>query len=587
MCGIAGYTGKNVESVLIDKLKRLEYRGYDSAGIAVNGKNGLVITKTAGMIDNFKKAVKNTVGAKSGIAHTRWATHGKPDEINAHPHVSNDKKWAIVHNGIIENYAELKEELKTKGMVFYSETDSEVVAKLLSFYDNGNDEETVKKTLSRLKGSYALAAIKNGLDRVYFAKNKSPLFAAVNVGRSLIASDSSCFCGFSKEYYAIDDGESGYVENGKFVVFGLKKEKSPIKTQSLADVETKEYPHFMLKEIYDARAAIKNVYDYYSDSEIYKKILSLNVNDYNEAIFTGCGTAYHACLFGAEFFSVKTNLSCRAVVSSELRYGNYKINEKTLVFLISQSGETADTLAAFEKAKEKGAKTVAVINAEYSALAKAADMVLPIKAGAEIAVASTKAYSAQIATLYAVSELLLSRKEKPLEELKKFINNFDFGQIEDYKSVADKLKNLSGIFMIGRGRDYYSANEASLKIKETCYISADVYYGGELKHGFLALIDENTYVVVFATEKNVFNKTLSNAEEARSRGAKLILFTCFDAGEDFESKCEAVIKVKNVGGDLQAIANILPWQFIAYYTSVGKGINPDKPRNLAKSVTVE
>lgn len=592
MCGIVGYIGNNVEKVLIKKLKKLEYRGYDSAGIAVGANDGFSVFKAKGEIKNLESIVKETKGATAGIGHTRWATHGKPDEINAHPHISSDKKWVLVHNGIIENYGELKEKLIAAGMDFYSQTDSETIAKLLQYYSCEDGLETLRKTVTALRGSYALAIMRAGENAVYFSKNRSPLFVALNGKNALIASDVICFKDFAKEYYVLEDGEFGVVKDGKLTV---KNEigdvsKSPVILENFDDYSENEYDHYMLKEIFETKNSLTSIAEYYSVPENYKELSKININNYDKIVLVGCGTAYHACLFGAKFLHDKIGVDCFTFVASEFRYSDQKINEKTLLFLISQSGETADTLAAMELAHEKGAKTVAIVNVEYSTLAKRASVCVPIKAGTEVAVASTKAYSSQIAVLYLVAEILeasLKNTEFSTDELKEFIKYFNFGQIQLYRMIADVLRYQRKIFMIGRGADYYSANEASLKIKETCYIDSDTYYAGELKHGFLALIDETTYVVVFATEKSVLSKLLCNAEEAYSRGAKLILFTCFDVEESFTSKCEHVIKINDSENGLQAINNIVPWQLIAYYTSIAKGINPDRPRNLAKSVTVE
>ena len=593
MCGIVGYIGKDVENVIISKLKKLEYRGYDSAGIAVGSENGYKVFKAKGEIKNLEKIVEKTVGADIGIGHTRWATHGKPDEINAHPHVSSDSEWALVHNGIIENYAEIKEKLIGKGLSFYSQTDSETVAKLLEYYPAAEGLTALNKVISTLDGSYALAILHRGEKRIYFAKRKSPLYIAIKDGEALLASDIICFGGFAKEYYVIEDGEYGYTDGKEFVVkneFG-NVEKLPVNLSEDFGSDENVYDHFMIKEIYDTKNALKANYEYYSEESHYEKLYELDLNNFDKVVFVGCGTAYHASLVGAKFFSQKLEIDCFTDVASEFRYSHPIINDRTVVFLISQSGETADTLAAYELAKNAGATTVAVVNVEYSTLAKNADISLPIKAGVEVAVASTKAYSAQLLTLYTAATILEARKKgvKPdLSIIKSFVEHFEYDGLDAYKEIAETLRYQQKIFMIGRGIDYCTANEAGLKVKETSYLNSDIYYAGELKHGFLALIEDKTYVVVFATEKEVLSKTLSNAEEAYSRGAKLILFTCFDAiDKEFLDKCEFVLKVKEVGCGLQAIENIVPWQFIAYYTSVSKGINPDKPRNLAKSVTVE
>lgn len=591
MCGIVGYLGSNTEKTLIDNLKKLEYRGYDSAGIAVKTANGFKITKSVGEIKNLEKAVVNDSSAFEGIGHTRWATHGKPNQDNAHPHVSSDGKWVLVHNGIIENYCALKEKLVLKGYVFYSETDTEVIAKLLEYYENANTLETIEKTCQALKGSFALAIMRIDENRIYFAKNKSPLFVACSKENALIVSDVICFKGFSEDYFSLNDGEYGYVGQNEikfFDKFGeIFLEKEIIDFCGF-DNEC-NYQHYMLKEINETNAVIKNIYEFYSDF-VKSEYKIPDVKKINRIKLVGCGTAYHASKMGAKFLEEETGIDCTAYVASEFRYGNPKLDERSLVILISQSGETADTLAALEIAKEKGATTLAVVNIEYSALAKKSDYVLPIKAGVEIAVASTKAFSAQLVVLYILSKIFQAnlRDEVPdFLEVQKLYDNFSFGNENDIKSVANILKYNDKVFMIGRGEDYLTALESSLKIKETSYINSDIYYAGELKHGFLALIDDNSYVVVFATDQKVLTQTLCNAEESRARGAKLILFTTFEPEKAVRDGCEFVVIVNDTKSKLQCVQNIVYWQTIAYYTSIDKGINPDKPRNLAKSVTVE
>ena len=594
MCGIVGYVGKNPSKVLIDKLKKLEYRGYDSAGIAVGSVGNVKVYKAVGEIKNLEKIVTPVENAAFGIGHTRWATHGKPNETNAHPHLSSDKKWYVVHNGIIENYTLLKEKLSNKGYNFYSETDTEIIAKLLEYYSEKNDNliSVIAETVSALKGSYALGIINTKTDGIFFAKNKSPLFLAKNGDNIMLASDIICFKGFAEGYYSLSDGIFGFADkNGiKFYdSFGETVLKPcALNLDEYDDLNT--YKNFMIKEIYETKTAVKNILEYYSGQDFKNLLSGLNTDKIKKIKLVGCGTAYHACLLGANMIEDKTGVECGAYVASEFRYIDPKISDDTLVILISQSGETADTLAAFELAKEKGAFTIAVVNVEYSTLAKNADVYFPIKAGVEVAVASTKAFSAQLTVLNILSEILAEKfglKTATLLSVKTLYDNFDYGSVNDYKLLADVLRYNDRLFMIGRGKDYCIAQEASLKIKETSYINSDTYYAGELKHGFLALIDDQTYVIVFATEKNVLQKTLSNAEEARARGAKIILFTCFDLDTTETENFYYVIKVKNIENELQCVLSIIPWQIIAYYTSIYKGLNPDKPRNLAKSVTVE
>lgn len=592
MCGIVGYIGKNTEKVLLDNLKKLEYRGYDSAGIAVKSKSGVEIFKAKGEISKLEKIVISNPLSTHGIGHTRWATHGSPDEINAHPHASSDGVWTIVHNGIIENYNSIKDNLIKKGYSFYSETDTETVAKLLEFYYEGDTLSAVQKTCLLIQGSYALCVLNKEKDGIYFAKNKSPLYLAKNGTEIMIASDVICFSGFSNEYYPLPDGAYGYADfNGVEFFDNLGKiDIQPIKSEFIQTDTQHNYKHFMIKEIFETKLAVKNILEYYSENFDFNKLNDLDFNSVNKIKLIGCGTAYHACLMGALMFEKTLDVECSAVVASEFRYSNPKIDKNTLVVLISQSGETADTLAGFELAKEKGAFTIAIVNVEYSTLAKKADLYLPIKAGVEIAVASTKAYSAQLVVLNILSKMLLEKSGKGefnLNEVQTLYDNFDYGNINDYKLLSDVLSHNDKLFMIGRGADYSTALEASLKIKETSYINCDTYFAGELKHGFLALIVPNTYVIAFACDESVLVKTISNAEEARARGAKTILFTCCDVQDSLVQNFHYVIKVKNIKNTLQSVMNIIPWQIIAYYTSVNKGINPDKPRNLAKSVTVE
>ena len=594
MCGIVGFIGKNPERVLVDGLKRLEYRGYDSAGIAIKSTESIELFKAKGEIKNLEQVIIPVSGAKIGIGHTRWATHGKPDKTNAHPHISSNKDWAVVHNGIIENYLELKTKLAGLGYNFYSETDTETVAKLLEYYfkNDGNEMSALNKTVSALKGSYALGIIKQDKSAIYFAKNKSPLYIARHGKEIMLASDIICFKGFAEEYYALTDGIFGYATEDDIVFYDKlgKTSVSPVPLDLIEYDNLNTYKHFMLKEIFDTKTALKNILEYYSETANCEKINAETVSRIKRVKFVGCGTAYHACLIGAEMFCEKTGIEAIAYVASEFRYSKVQLGTDTMVVLVSQSGETADTLAAFELAKESGAFTVAIVNVEYSTLAKRAEVYFPIKAGVEIAVASTKAFSAQLSVLNVFAGIFaqkIGKSVQPVADLRKLYDNFDYGNMNDFRLLADALRYNDKLFMIGRGVDYYVAQEASLKIKETSYINSNTYYAGELKHGFLALIDEQTYVVVFATDKNILSKTLCNAEEAKARGGKNILCTCFDLSPTDAENFYYVIKVKDIGNSLQAVLNIIPWQTIAYYISIYKGLNPDKPRNLAKSVTVE
>ena len=645
MCGIAGYIGNSPEQNLLYQLRLLEYRGYDSAGIAVSGGAKITVTKRAGELNNLETAIKNageTPGAKLGIGHTRWATHGKPNEVNAHPHVSQNGEWAIVHNGIIENHLELRDELKKLGYSFYSATDTETAANLLEYYSSqgANPLQALAKTCARLKGSFALAILHEGERKIYFAKNKSPLYLACaeqaeqndtkndnNAPRKnlYLSSDVICFQAHTRTYYALPDGVYGCAdENGAEFYDESGKITLPAETlsASFASAQIGGYPHYMLKEIYDTLPALRAETAYFKQNltrENYPLLCGARDKrcecyepPFLKAVLVGCGTAYHAALLGAKIIESVAKIDAAAYVGSEFRYFCPRIDEKTLAVFISQSGETADTLAALEAAKKRGAKTLAIVNAEHSTLAKAADMILPVKAGVEIAVASTKAYSCQTAALYALAEFLRAASSIANEAVAPDFSALDalcgelsFGDEREEKEIAKLFCGAEKLFMIGRGADYCTALEASLKIKETSYVNADVYFAGELKHGFLALVDENSYVAVFATDETTLQKTLSNAEEARARGAEIVLFTTADSETlgGAEKKCFRILRVQKLrgvraddansailpenGSLLQCIQNVLPWQLIAYYMSVGKGLNPDKPRNLAKSVTVE
>lgn len=600
MCGIVGYSGKkNVQNVLINKLKLLEYRGYDSAGIAVKIGDDIKVTKAKGEIANLEKVVEPILGATLGIGHTRWATHGVPCEINAHPHLSMNKEWAIVHNGVIENYSALKTELKEKGYEFISETDTEVVANLIEYYGGKpevkGDLAAIIKACEKLDGSYALAILNKKSDKIYFAKNKCPLYCVVKDGEFMLSSDPICFAGFSDEHYVLEDNEFGYFGNGELYfcnAYGRKIEKNPVKLDCSAYNFKNDFEHFMIKEIYEVKDAISNIIEYYSDNSAWRHFDEIDFKCVKDIKIVGCGTAYHAGLVGAKIIEKQLGVECNAYVASEYRYADAKTDKDSLAIFISQSGETADTLAAEKIARKKGATTLAVVNVEYSTLAKAADYFLPIKAGVEIAVASTKAYVAQIVVSYLIAARIKSNLgygETPVRgELERLKNAVTIRNIEHFKKIADGLKSRPSLFMIGRGMDYCTALEACLKIKETSYINANAYYAGELKHGFLAIVEENFYVCVFASDEKLLSKTLANAEEAKARGAKLILTTCCDL-ENYDKSdfLAGIIKTPKTDELLQPAADIVPWQIVAYYISVAKGLNPDKPRNLAKSVTVE
>lgn len=586
MCGIVGYFGKKKKATdVIAKLKKLEYRGYDSAGIAVINNDKLECYKEVGAIDNLLKKLPVNLETGCAIAHTRWATHGKASVNNAHPHISNNGVWALVHNGIIENFAEIKQGLQQ----ISSDTDTAVVAELLEERKVNSIDEFIE-TFSLLKGSYSILAInKNKPNELFLAKNRSPLYIAEINGSFSIASDPICFAGEVQEYYEFDDGEFAHINrNGvKFFAGKIEINKSKIKMEEgFEDVSSKGFSHFMLKEIYEEQEALERQVKFYKEHKVLDKFDKNFVEKFKEVVFVGCGTAYHASLFGVNYIKKQLNIRARAEMASEFIYSEPIFADKeTLFVFVSQSGETADTLMAEKIAKERGATTIALTNVMYSSLAKKTDYVLPVCAGPEIAVASTKAYVCQLSVLYMFSSHLrnvmgdnINYFEQILSVSKKALS-FDENQL---KRIASDIKDSTAPIFIGKDLDFITAMEASLKLKEITYINATNYASGELKHGFLALVEEGTPLFVFCTQKNIVGKSINAAHEAKTRGARQILIT-----NQKDLNEEDVIYIDEQNELLASILSIIPLQFISYQVSIAKGINPDMPRNLAKSVTVE
>lgn len=586
MCGIIGYIGKETEKNLLAGLEKLEYRGYDSAGLCVKRKGDFYIEKTIGSVEKLKSKTKQKETFGIGIAHTRWATHGKITVLNTHPHFSFDKNVAIVHNGIIENFEDLKNQLENNGKTFYGETDSEVVAKLLS---GKLTIKKIKKLLEKIKGSFALAIISKKNNCIYFAKNKSPLYISLGKDCAFIASDPSVFVNKSDTFFPVNDGEFGkitlkkaffYNKNGKNII-----KKSKKLNFNYTNVEKENYKFFMLKEINESKKVIENILLNYQNKKILEKINKINFCNFKRIYFIGCGTAYHAGLIGEKYFAKEFDKDVYTKKASEFPYENNKVDSQTLCFFISQSGETIDTIGAMDYAKKKKAKTIAITNVSYSTLATKADITFSICAGQEKAVASTKAYLGQCLVLYVLSKILKGEDwQEKLEELK---NKILLQDDEEIKKLADELAKKDKLFFIGRGSDYITSLEASLKIKEISYIFTCVETSGELKHGPLALIDNGSIIIVTATEEDLFKKTLNNAYETLSRGAKLFLVTSLEVDQNIKSNFSYIYKVKKVDDELMPVETIVFFQKLAYFMSVKKSINPDKPRNLAKSVTVE
>ncbi len=590
MCGIVGYIGKNIKiKKIVEKLKLLEYRGYDSAGFfALNNQKELTL-KSVGNISKLEEILPNNFDTKMAIAHTRWATHGKPSQENCHPHASKNKEWTIVHNGIIENYLNLKQNLKEE---IESQTDTAVLSQYLE-ESNVTDINSFIDAFSVVEGSYAIAAINKNSDLLFLAKYKSPLYVAKIETGYVCASDPSCFVGDCDEFYSLEDGEFAVVSLNKVVFFNsdkkiLQKSAKNIKN-CMQNIEKLEHKHFMIKEIEEQSESIKRLVKTYKNNRLLEQFDEKLIKNIDKIVIIGCGTAYHASLMGARFFEEIANFKTSAEIASEFIYKKpIFISKKTLVIAVSQSGETADTLKALEIAKSYGAITAALTNVEYSTIASKAEIILPVCAGVEKAVASTKAYVCQLCVLYLLAShfdsVITKKQTVALNELEKVsdkILSFDRTTID---KIASEIKLSNDCIFIGKDIDYISAMEASLKLKEVSYINSSSYPSGELKHGFLALVEEGTPLFVFALNHEINQKSLNAAAEAEARGARKIIIT----NEDMQNEKSAkIIKINEKNRFLAQIMAIVPMQYLAYRVSVLKNINPDQPRNLAKSVTVE
>ena len=609
MCGIVGYVGpKDCSEVLVSALTKLEYRGYDSAGIAVFENDVIRTVKTKGKLKNLSDKLVNEgkPNGNVGIGHTRWATHGEPSDVNSHPH--SGAKVTVVHNGIIENYLELKEYLISKDREFLSDTDTEVVAQLLDYKYKGNPLETIEKVLSKLKGSFALGIMfKDFPDRVYAVRRESPLIVGVAEGECFIASDVPAILQYTRDYYLLEHDEVATLtmDGVTFVDEHLDPIEKELKTADW-DMEAAEkggYPHFMIKEINEQPNAIKTtilprIKDGLPCLEECDITLD-KIKNFNHITIVACGTAMHAGMVGKYVIEDLARVPVTVDIASEFRYRNPLINEGDLVIIVSQSGETADSLAAMRLAKQKGATTLAIVNAKGSSIAREADMLIYTLAGPEIAVASTKAYITQLTVMYLFAfELALAKETISTAECKRLISAlFKMPEAVQYvienceekcKYIATKLVNAESLLYIGRGLDYALSMEGSLKLKEVSYIHSECYAAGELKHGTISLIDENMPVISVATQTDVIQKTISNIVEVKSRGAEIIL-VCTDACARGlkDGIADYVIEIPHSDELLMPITAVVPLQLLAYYTSINRGVDPDKPKNLAKSVTVE
>lgn len=596
MCGIVGYIGKRkAEEMLYSMLKCVEYRGYDSAGVVTINNEKIEVKKTVGEVDKLKPLLDNKSKAKVGIGHTRWATHGGVTIANAHPHLSTDKNWAVVHNGIIENYMELKSQLNERNDInFISDTDTEVISQLLQADLQKDCLTTIKHVADRLKGSYALAIV-NRLedDKIFVAKRFSPLYVSKCNDGCFVASDPICFAGYCNEYYTLGDNEFACISDNDIMFYDNNLKVIDKKTEILnlkkSSTHMDSFTHFMEKEIKETEVVLRNIGTNYSDGNIFNKLGFNTLKSIENVILIGCGTAYHASLMGERLFEKYANISARTYIASEFRYVSTVIPSNTLAILVSQSGETADTLGAMEVLKERGIITVALTNVEYSTLAKNCDHEFPLMAGVERAVASTKAYTAQISILYLFALYLKSIKTGSVFDdtaLKGAYLNEGYGE-KFFLPLIDMIKKSKDVFFLGRGFDYITVTEASLKLKEITYINCSSYPAGELKHGFLALVDSLSLSIFLCTEQRLLSKTLSSIHEVHARGGKTVLITNLDTFKISTEHVDMFIKIKSFDESLMPITSIEFFQWLAYYTSISLGINPDKPRNLAKSVTVE
>lgn len=607
MCGIVGYVGpRDCSEVLVSALSKLEYRGYDSAGIAVFENGKIQVAKSKGrLLDLVEKMEKEgKPQGHAGIGHTRWATHGEPSDINSHPH--SGKRVTLVHNGIIENYKEIKEFLLDNDRTFLSDTDTEVVAQLLDFYYEGNPIKTIHKVLREVRGSFALGIVfADHPDTVYATRCESPLIVGQGLDESFIASDVPAIIQYTKDYYLLEHDEIAILKNGTVSFCDLhgRHVEKELKTADW-DPDSAEkggYEHYMIKEIHEQPTSIKttitprieNGMPSLSECGITEEMLK----GYRQIFIVACGTAMHAGMIGKYVIEKLARVPVIVDIASEFRYREPLVGENDLVIIISQSGETADSKAALELSKELGAKTLAIVNVKGSSIARAADMVIYTHAGPEIAVASTKAYMVQMSVMYLLAfEMAYANGKITQEECKRltealsktpeYIEKTIEDLIDDCQYVSTKLISADSLMYIGRGLDYALSMEGSLKLKEISYIHSEAYAAGELKHGTISLITEGMPVIAVVTQNTLMEKTVSNIKEVKARGAMTIV-VCDQYANVEGDVADYIIRVPQIDEILMPMVGIVPLQLLAYYTSVNRGNDVDKPRNLAKSVTVE
>lgn len=608
MCGIVGYTGiLDCVEILLKGLERLEYRGYDSAGVAVIGQGKIDIRKAKGRLSNLKSLVESSpIKGVTGIGHTRWATHGEPSDINSHPHIDANGQIAIVHNGIIENYYSLRKSLEQKGIDFRTETDTEVVVQLLGYYYTGDMLSTLYRVLPMLEGSFALGVIdKDSPETVFCTRKGSPLIVGKGRGGNLIASDIPAILEYSRDIYMLEELDIAVVGKDEIHFYdslGNEEKKESVHIDWDMEAAEKEgYAHFMLKEIHQQPRALTDTFNHYVDTESWEvrretmPFTAAEARRLEKLTVVGCGTAYYAGLVGVSLISRLARLQVYADVASEYRYKEPLIDDGEAFVVISQSGETADTIAAMRLAKERGRKVAALCNVIGSTIAREADHVMYTLAGPEIAVASTKAYTAQVMIL-TIMALDLARLRGQMSEAEQKAALKELAAVpdkvrrlltekEEIQYAASRFANSRSVFFIGRLLDHSMSMEAALKLKEISYVHADAYGAGELKHGPIALIEEGTLVMAYATQKQVLDKIRGNIQEVRVRGARVIAISQYDDPE--LQKLGTVWLLPEVADIFAPLLAIVPAQLFAYYVALQKGCDIDKPRNLAKSVTVE
>ena len=606
MCGIVGYIGKNQAApILLEGLSKLEYRGYDSAGIAVYNNNELEVAKSKGKLAVLSEKIDGgkKLGGNMGIGHTRWATHGEPSDVNAHPHLSQSGRFAVVHNGIIENYISLKKKLESKGFEFISETDTEVIAHLFEYYYKGDIMDTMIKVINRVEGSYALGVLCVDYPDQFIAVRKaSPMIVGLGDEENFIASDVTAILKHTRDIYYLEDNEIVVLKKDSVKVYNTDKEE--VKKEKFTvdwDVSAAEkggYEHFMMKEIEEQPKAIRDtISPRIKDGKIVLDDISLteeDIKNINKIYIVACGSAYHVGVVGKYVIEKMCRIPVEVQVASEFRYCDPIVGKDDLV--ISQSGETADTKAALEEAKARGARVLSIVNVVGSAIAKASDDVIYTWAGPEIAVATTKAYSTQLTVIYLIAAYMADKLGKiSKEEYADFIKEIEslpdkvaeiLKSKEDVQYLASKFYNCHSIFFIGRNLDYAVSLEGSLKLKEISYIHSEAYAAGELKHGTISLIEDGTLVVALATGKNLFDKTVSNVKEVKARGA-VVMGVTTEEHEHMDDVADYTVKIPATHEMLLPSLTVIPLQLFGYYVASLKGCDIDKPRNLAKSVTVE